>query len=169
MHDSLAHLLQQWPRALEGGLVAPNHESEGSGLRTGDAPGHRGVEHREPIRLGGRGDLPGGVDVNRGAIDQQRAGTGALHDPERIEIHLAHLLAGRQHGDDHVGARGGDFRCLRARAAGGDEVLHGFIVDVAAFDLVPGLEQVLRHRQTHIAEPNEADACHRTLHSDRRA
>ena len=36
-------------------------------------------------------------------------------------------------------------------------------IDVDALDLMAGLDQVLRHRQTHIAEADEADARHGAL------
>ena len=36
-------------------------------------------------------------------------------------------------------------------------------IDVDAFDLVAGLDQVLRHRQTHIAEADKSDARHAAL------
>ena len=41
------------------------------------------------------------------------------------------------------------------------ELLDRGRIDVDAFDLMAGLDQVLRHRQTHIAEADESDARHR--------
>ena len=37
------------------------------------------------------------------------------------------------------------------------------LAHVEALHRVTGLEQVLRHRQTHVAETDEADVCHATL------
>jgi hypothetical protein len=73
------------------------------------------------------------------------------------------VLPGGQHGDHHVGARRRDLRGLGHRPAGRLEPVGRRGGDVHALDLVAGLEQVLRHRQAHIAEPDESDPCHEVL------
>jgi hypothetical protein len=52
------------------------------------------------------------------------------------------MLSGRQHRDDHVGARSRDLRGLGDRAAGRFELAGRGLADIDAFDLVAGLEQV---------------------------
>jgi len=59
-------------------------------------------------------------------------------------------LAG--HGGRHLGRR----RC-KGRAGGGERSGHGR-VEVVHDEAAASLEQVARHRQTHVAEPDEADA-----------
>ena len=84
-------------------------------------------------------------------------------DAGGAEIDLAHFLARRQHGDDHVGARGRALGGLDAGAAGRHEFGDRGRIDVHALDLVAGLDEVLRHRQTHIAEPDKSYARHGAL------
>ena len=59
-------------------------------------------------RLGRRrGDRARGLDVDRRAVDQQRARPGAGDDPVGAEIDRAHLRPGRQHRDDDIAGRRG--------------------------------------------------------------
>ena len=74
-------------------------------VRAADAARHRRVEHQQAPRLRGGRDRARGLDVDGRAVDQQRAFVGVLDDAAGAEIDLAHMLAGRQHRDDDVGAR----------------------------------------------------------------
>src|SRR5262245_66373567 len=78
------------------------------------------------------------------------------------EIARATGLAGRQHGDHDLGVLAGigDRRGPRTAAAG--EPLGRSIAHVEACHRVTGPDQVLRHRQPHIAESDEADLRHDT-------
>ena len=65
-------------------------------------------------------------DIDRGAVDQQRR--GALHRLDQaalVQPHLAHVLAGGQHGDHHVGATRRLRRAARRLHAGGRQRLQG--------------------------------------------
>ena len=65
---------------------------------------------------------------------------------------------------DDVGARGRDLaRCSATAPPAASSLSIAAGVDVDAFDLMAGLDQVLRHRQAHIAEPDESDPCHASL------
>jgi hypothetical protein len=54
-------------------------------------------------------------------------------------------------------------RRLDACTAGRFELLDRRRIDIDAFDLMAGLEQILRHRQSHIAEADKSDARHGAL------
>ena len=116
-----------------------------------------------PFFSASRGDRARGFHIDGRAVDQQRAGIGVLDDAVRRRDRPRAPAAGRQHGDDDVGARGGDFGELRAGAARRFQFGDRGRIDVDALDLVAGLDQVLRHRQTHIAEPDKSDARHGAL------
>ena len=71
------------------------------------------------------------------------------------------MLAGRQHRDDDIAARGDDLGGLGHRAAGSAQLVSLDAAHVDALDLMTCLDEVLRHRQAHVAEPDESDPCHR--------
>ena len=163
VHDGLAHLLQDRLRARKSLRAAADHEGERRRGGATDAAGDRRIEHQQPFLFRRARDRARGFHVDGGAVDQQRARIGVLDDAGRAEIDLAHFLARRQHGDDQVGARGGRLGGLDAGAAGRHQLGDRGRIDVHALDLVAGLEQVLRHRQTHIAEPDKSYARHGAL------
>ena len=100
------------------------------------------------------------LDIDGRTVDQQGSGVGILNDAARAEINLAHVLPRGQHGDDHVGARRRDLRGLGDRAARGFQLVGRGLAHIDAFDLMAGLDKIVRHRQAHVAEPDESDPCH---------
>ena len=93
--------------------------------------------------------------ISSGARTLHRLDQAALVQP-----HLAHVLTGRQHGDDDVGAARRLRRAARRLHAGGRQRLHGTGIDVVADDAMAGLHQVGRHRRAHVAQADEADRRH---------
>ena len=83
-------------------------------VRAADAAGHRRIEHQQPSRL--RRGRATARAVSTSMVEQSISSVPALAVsmmPLGAEIDLAHMLAGRQHGDDDVGARGSDLRASR--------------------------------------------------------
>ena len=73
------------------------------------------------------------------------------------------MSAGGEHGDHDIGAARGIRGGLGAMDAALRRRIHGGGAEVIAPHLMPGLGQVARHGQAHIAETNETDACHGRL------
>ena len=73
MDDRLAHRLQDRLGAGKGRVAAADHEGQGARLGADDAARDRRVEHVEAGLGRRRGDQPRGLDIDRRAIDQQRA------------------------------------------------------------------------------------------------
>jgi len=67
------------------------------------------------------------------------------------------MAAGRQHGNNDVGLRHRRALVGAGQAAAVDKVLHAGRYQVKAGDGMAGAHQVLRHRQTHIAQPYKDD------------
>ena len=107
-----------WPRANDAGL-APDHERQTRGRGAGDAARYRRVEHVEAGGRGRGGDRPGGLDIDRRAVDQQRSVAGMGEHAVRAEIDRAHLRPRRQHRDHDLagGSRLCGARRRRARPA----------------------------------------------------
>src|SRR5262249_7648861 len=72
-------------------------------------------------------------------------------------IDRAHVLTGRQHRDDHVGAPAGRSNRFGACAIGCRKLIERRSDDIVAGDAMARLDEVERHGQTHIAEPDEPD------------
>ncbi len=80
-----------------------------------------------------------------------------------IEITRAHLFAGRQHGDNNVGAVAGVRNRCRGFCAGGRQFFDGRRLDIKSLYGMPGFDKVLRHGQAHVTESDESDDCHDVL------
>ncbi len=101
--------------------------------------------------------LAGAFDVDRRAVDEQRA---VLRGADDLAPDRQNMLAGRQHRDDDVRALhrlGRTFRLddparRRRRAQLGGEI--------EACDRVAGLDEIGGHRAAHVAETDECDGCH---------
>jgi hypothetical protein len=93
-------------------------------------------------------------------VDDELARWRILGKAARREHDLLDLRCVRQHGHDDVGARCG-FRDARRRlCALRGEIRDRLAAHVVRHDLVPGLDEVHRHRAAHDAEPDEADDRH---------
>src|SRR5579859_626277 len=160
MDDGLAHLRQIGAGLFHRGIRPADHEGERAGSGPAGAARYRRVDHGEATVARRRPDRTGGIDVDGRAVDQQRTGLGRGEDALRVEVGAAHMRAGRQHGDDHLGI--GDRLGGRGRgdAAGGGEGLDRGLSHVEAGDLMPGLDQVLRHRAAHVAEADKCNLAH---------
>ena len=103
MHDVLAHLFQHGLGLGEGLLAATHHEGERARRGAADTARNRRIDHVQPGLLRQGTDVPRAFDVDGRAVDQQRP----LADIGQhvLLVDRAHMLAGRQHGDD-------DFRVL---------------------------------------------------------
>ena len=83
--------------------------------------------------------------------------------PRRLAVGLAlgediaDDLAVGQHGDDDVAARHGIGGALRGLTALVYQFLQGIRGQVEAGNLVAGLQQIGRHRQTHLSKPDKGD------------
>ncbi len=155
--DVAAHALQDGLRGLEGGFGAAAHEGQRAGDGTAGAAGDGGVQHHETLAGGGLGDFLGGGDVDGGGIDQDGAGVQPVEDAAGAEIDGVHVAAGRQHGDDRLGAADGLGDGGSALAAIGDVLGNEVGVEVIAGHGVAGLEQVGGHGQAHVAQADERD------------
>jgi hypothetical protein len=99
-------------------------------------------------------------DIDRRAVDQQCAAAGAGENAAVLEIDRAHLRAGRQHRDHDV-TRGGSLGSRFGRpAAFCNKRLDGRRHEVETDHLMPGLQEIGRHRRPHIPQPNKADRRH---------
>ena len=149
-------------RARERRVGAADHEGERRRLCAPVTPPDTGASTMSsPLLLRRRGDRARGVDVDGRAVDQQRAARRRGQHTAGAEIDVAHMLAGRQHGDDDVGAAARlGYRWRRGAAARRRIAASAAASRSKPRDRVPGLEQVLRHRQAHIAEPDECDRRH---------
>ena len=96
------------------------------------------------------------ADSIKKALDWAKEWTlGAAQHAARTDIHLGHVLAGRQHGDDYLGA-GHRLRDRRRDAAAGRRVrVHRRAHHIVAGHAVPRLQQVGGHRQPHVAQADE--------------
>jgi hypothetical protein len=71
----------------------------------GSTARYRRIDHFQPF-IGGDGDhLAGRGDVDGRGVDQQRPVSDRFEDLVVLDIDRAHVLAGRQHGNHHLGAR----------------------------------------------------------------
>ena len=99
----------------------------------------------------------GAVDVDRRAVDDQRA---LACGRQEVRPARENMLAGRQHGDDHVGAADGapgGGRDGRAGCGGGGLRR---LDEIEAGNRMAGLDQVGDHRGAHVAEADEGDFGH---------
>ena len=94
---------QQRLGPVEAFRSAADHEGQGAGGSAADAAGNRRVEKLHPGFRRRGADLTGCVHVDGRAVDEQRAGTRRGDQPVGPKIHVADMLAARQHGDDGVG------------------------------------------------------------------
>ena len=151
------HDLQQRPRPFQRGGVTADHEGQLAVAGTGRPAGHRRIDHveaafgrlfRHPARA---------VRGNGRAVDQQRAGCGGVEDAARRQITLFDMLAGRQHGDDHIRPGHGIGGRHRDLSAGRGQLLQRGGDQVEAAHGMAGREQVAGHRQAHIAQTDKSD------------
>ncbi|MDQ0728180.1 hypothetical protein QFZ21_003180 [Microbacterium sp. W4I20] len=162
VHDALPHDLEQRKGRGEVVVGSADHECQRAVLGTDHSARHGGVD--VAVTGGERKRVRGPrlVDRDRGRLDEQRP------RPRRGEqlgpIGLDHVLPGGEHRDDDVGlgdgirsARGDRDACrLRRFDRRGGEV--------EAVHLVTGGDEVLGHRQAHVAEPQEGDDALRLAH-----
>ena len=77
----------------------------------------------------------------------------------RLQQRLAHLAAGRQHGDRDIGVRGELGEALRgARRVRLRKALRPFRGKVVGHHVVAAAHEIGGHGRAHIAETDEADA-----------
>ena len=104
MDDALAHGLEDRLRRGEGLVGAAAHEGEGACGRAADPARDRRVERQHARRAASLMGRLGALDVDGRAVDDERAlGRGG----QKVRVSREHVPAGRQHGDDHVGAGDG--------------------------------------------------------------
>ena len=158
MNDVLAHLLEDRLGFRERGITATDHESERPRGSTADATRHRGIDHLKAGLGGQRCNVTRAVDVDGRAVDQQNA----LADIRQyvLLVDFAHMLAGRQHRDDDLGAldRFGGGSCLVGPLL--DRRGDGRIGQVEGCDVVLGLGEVRGHRAAHVTKTNKGDFRH---------
>jgi hypothetical protein len=113
----------------------------------------------ESNSLGGqhRSDLLGVFAPDRGGEDDRSAGPQGVDQPVGSMDHLAGLLGVDDHHEDGVGASSDLGVGGSGDAALGDEALLGLIADVGAADGEAGLDQVVGHAVSHIAQAHETD------------
>ena len=160
MHDGPAHRGEDRLRLLEGYIAAADHEGQRRRFGTSDAARHRRIDHAQLVDPRCCCHRARGFDIDGRAVDQQRAIRCRSQHTARAEIDLAHFLARRQHGDHDLGARADDVDCACDLAGDRSQALGRRAVDIKAGHRMACLDQVLRHRVAHIAEPDEADLGH---------
>ena len=79
---------------------------------------------------------------------------------EDLPPHGQHVLARRQHGDDHLGVADHVPGRLPDRDAVRPSQIQGSRHEVEADDLMAGLDQIGRHGPAHVAETNETNCRH---------
>jgi hypothetical protein len=133
--------------------LAADHEGEARRFRPRYPARHRRVEHVEPRPLRSRRHSPRGFDIDRRTVDQQCAAAGAGENAAVLEIDRAHLRAGRQHRDHDV-TRGGSLGSRFGRpAAFCNKRLDGRRHEVETDHLMPGLQEIGRHRRPIFPSP----------------
>ena len=101
-----------------------------------------------PFRLGGLRDVARGVDIDGGGIDQRaRPAWRCAMTPSGTEIDSRTSLPGGSIVITIVGAQRRRRSAFAGDAPPALKLLDRGAIDVDAIDLVPGLDQVLRHRQ----------------------
>jgi len=157
VRHALTKHLQHWTCSRQVGRFTANHDRQGTGLGTGCAAGHRGIQpgHAAQYREFG-GHFTGGGGFQAGEIDQQLATAPTLGNAVLAEHYLAdhgrvgqaqhyHVAALAQFGGAAGQARAGsDQRSTLVRAA----VPHG--------QRVPRRQQASAHGQAHQANAGES-------------
>ena len=82
-------------------LRAADHEGQRRGLGAADAAGHRRVQHSQPAL---RRQRVGRRALSTSMVEQSISSGRAAPPRSTSRQHRAHVLAGRQHGDDDLGA-----------------------------------------------------------------
>ena len=158
VNDVLAHRLHQWPGPLQVLGIAADHEGQRPRLGADGAARHRRVDHPAPPLFHLGGELAGHRDRDRAAVHEEHPSRQRIHKAALAEIDVTHVIVGRQHCHDHLGALCRLYRRPRGSSAVGDKVVDAFRHEIEAGDAVPGLEQVSAHGLAHVADPDEGDA-----------
>ncbi|MNP40771.1 hypothetical protein D3C76_1344350 [compost metagenome] len=157
MHDIAAHLRQhrlQLPEQFVGGA---DHEGQGASRRATGATGDRSVGQGNAL-LGCRaGDQLSGLRIDGAAIDSRSTGTNTGQHTVVIQVNAAHMGGSRQHGNDQLTALRRLTWRSADRAAQLLELGQHRGVQVEHVQLVPGLDQVARHRRAHVAQADKCD------------
>ena len=102
--------------------------------------------------------MAGAVDVDGRAVDQQRAlGDVGQHV---LFVDVAHMIAGRQHGDDDLGVLDRFGRALGLVGPLLDRGCNGGLGEIEGGNMMLRLAQIGGHRATHVAETDEGDLRH---------
>jgi hypothetical protein len=156
-----AHAGQQRLDRSNRGTVAPDHDGEAAVRRARHAAGDRGIEQRDVAPCELLSERAGTDGIGRTHVDHDRAGAqiGGEGTALRLQQRLAHLVAGRQHGDHDIGVArhlGEAFSCptrVRLRKA-----VRAFGSNVVGHHVVAAAHEIGGHGRTHIAETDEPDA-----------
>ncbi|MOA28608.1 hypothetical protein D3C78_1495610 [compost metagenome] len=106
----------------------------------------------------GGGDFAGALRVDGRGVDQQHVGVDVGEQAIVAEVDAFDVRRGGQHGDDQFDIRLGQCGRRACRdGAGLDQGGDGCGGQIEDGQLVAGLEQVARHRRTHVAETEKAD------------
>ena len=93
-------------------------------------------------------------------VEQSMISAPLRHGRNDVGPDRQHMLAGRQHGDDDLGALHRADRAVGDPSAVGLGLIARGRHQIERDHLVAGLDQIGRHRAAHVAEADECDACH---------
>ncbi len=170
VHDPAPHRLQERAGRLEVLVGATDHEGERGVLGADHATRDRRIDAAVTGGLGERVRLARLVDRDRRGVDEERSGCRHRKQSVRVRrsaVRVDHVPAAGEHRENDLGRFRGVLARVRHRDAGRARGVDRRGDHVEAGDLMPGLHQVQRHRQPHVAETEERDL-HRTAPSSSR-
>ena len=147
--------------------VTADHDGERAVLGARHAAGYRRIDQRD-IALRELACRACGCRPGRPSSCRSRPRPGfrlaASAPPCVSSKRVAHLAAGRQHGDHDLGVGGELGEACRSRAPRAlRKVLRPLRGDVVAHHVVAAAHEIGRHRRAHVAEADEADAFRTSL------
>ena len=160
MDDALAHGLQHRLASGEGLHRSPAHEGQRARHGAARAAGDRGVQRQQALGARQLMHGPRALHIDGGGIDQQRPLGNRARDllPDR-----PHMLARRQHGDDDLRPPHAVQRAIgqhKTRRRG--RLTRGWR-QIKTRHPMARPHKIERHRQAHVAEPDECDCRHSSL------
>lgn len=125
--------------------------------------GHGSVHHGHLVLRGLGNDAARNSGLDGGSVDEEGTLLDAVEDAVLGGVYLLHVGRGRKHGHQLVDLARHFTRSRGSLGTLASETLHGTLVDVEHHERVAGLQDVLCHEATHVAQSNKTNGLRRKI------